>query len=104
MSREDIRRKQPGSRLAPDEYTPHVPIHIDGTEDFELQGWPWEQTEENPYMISGLNITRELGVVLIEIKNTYAHFLIQDCYVRQLSSVPAAVIENTTHASLEYNS
>ncbi len=93
-----------GSRLAPEEIKPHVPIHIEGTEDFELQGWPGDGTEEEPYVISGLNITRDLGVVLIEIKNTYAHFLIQDCYIRQISSIPAVVIQNTTHASLEYNS
>jgi parallel beta-helix repeat protein len=112
MNEQECRRNQPdvkvaqdiGPRLEPEELTPHVPVFIEGTEDFELQGWPGEGTEEEPYLISGLNITRDLDTVLISIKNTFAHFLIQDCYVRQISNAPAVVIENTTHATLEYNS
>ncbi len=55
----------------------HAPILITSNEDFEAQGWPGNGTASNPYVISGLHIgTSE---VAINITNTDAHFVIEDC-------------------------
>ena len=90
-----------GARLAA--YTPHVPIHINGTHDFIAQGWPGSGTVDDPFIISGLNITYDIGVPLIEIVNTSAYFIIRDCVLNQLSAGEVAVnLMDTFEATLEY--
>jgi parallel beta-helix repeat protein len=94
--------QEPGSRLDPGEYTPHVPIVIDETSDFETQGWPGSGTPADPYVISELNITYDVDEFLISIINTNASFVIQDCYLAQDSLEWAVRFANTTAAAIEY--
>jgi len=72
-----------GTRLAPGDHTNHVPILIDGDDDFVSQGWPGAGTSGDPYVISGLNITYANGMILISITDTTADFVIRDCYIDQ---------------------
>ncbi|MFO7836643.1 MAG: right-handed parallel beta-helix repeat-containing protein [Candidatus Thorarchaeota archaeon] len=94
--------QEPGSRLEPGEYTPHVPIAIDETSDFETQGWPGSGTPGDPYVISELNITYDVNEFLISIVNTNASFVIRDCYLDQGSLEWAIRFANTTAATIEY--
>ncbi|NWF96605.1 MAG: right-handed parallel beta-helix repeat-containing protein [Candidatus Thorarchaeota archaeon] len=94
--------EEPGTRLDPDEHTPHVPIFINGTADFVSQGWPGAGTEMSPYRIRGLNITTVADVVNIRIINTDAYFLIEDCFVRQVFSSHAVSFVNASHGLIEY--
>ncbi len=82
-------------------YANHVAISIDGTDEFELQGWPGSGTFENPYVISDLNITTYSSVFAIEIQNTNAYFVIRDCYLWQRYSTSAVYLENITHGLVE---
>jgi len=92
-----------GSRLSPEEYTQHVPVLIDEDADFVTQGWPGSGTDADPYIISGLNITYNLGTSLISISNTDLYFSIQDCLLNDTGSVPPVVwLENVTHGTLEF--
>lgn len=93
----------PGTRLTPDEHVNHVPILIDGTDDFISQGWPGEGTAGNPYVITGLNITYNHLDPLVSITNTDAYFVIRDCYIKQLASTIAVYFNSTTHAKIEYS-
>ncbi|MFW9979853.1 MAG: right-handed parallel beta-helix repeat-containing protein, partial [Candidatus Thorarchaeota archaeon] len=92
-----------GTRLDPGDLTDHVPIEIDGTADFGLQGWPGSGTPADPYIIAGLNITQDLGMYMISIQNTYASFIIRDCWINQGDTTHAIYIRNTTAAVVEYN-
>lgn len=94
--------QEPGSRLEPSEYTPHVPIVIDETSDFETQGWPGSGTPGDPYVISELNITYDVDEFLISVINTNASFVIRDCYLGQDSLEWAIRLANTTAATIEY--
>ncbi|MGV9168894.1 MAG: right-handed parallel beta-helix repeat-containing protein, partial [Promethearchaeia archaeon] len=94
--------QEPGSRLEPSEYTPHVPIVIDETSDFETQGWPGSGTPGDPYVISEVNITYDVDEFLISIINTNASFVIRDCYLGQDSLEWAIRLANTTAAMMEY--
>jgi len=58
-------------------YTPSNPIVIESNADFETQGWPGEGTSEQPYEISGLNITS--SGTCIDIRTTDVYFIIEDC-------------------------
>ncbi|MHA2188004.1 MAG: NosD domain-containing protein, partial [Candidatus Thorarchaeota archaeon] len=49
----------------------HNPIVINSNEDFQTQGWPGDGTEENPFMISGLNITSSLTCISISNVNVF---------------------------------
>jgi parallel beta-helix repeat protein len=95
--------QEPGPRLEPEEFTNHVPIYINGTDDFEAQNWPGSGTDVDPYVISGLNITYGIGQTLIEIENTEAHFVIRDCFLNQLSSIWAMNLYNVSHGTVEYS-
>jgi len=64
---------------AQDSLTVHDPIAIHNDTDFVTQGWPGSGTLEDPYLISGLNITCE--GTCINITDTTAHFIIEDCYL-----------------------
>ena len=100
MQPDDVSVPSQGTRLTT--HTDHVPIFINGTGDFVAQGWPGAGTSGDPYVIAGLNITYDLGLVGIWIINTDAYFVIRDCYVDQLSSEYGIQLENTSHARLEY--
>ncbi|MFW9955193.1 MAG: right-handed parallel beta-helix repeat-containing protein, partial [Candidatus Thorarchaeota archaeon] len=95
--------QDPGFRLDPSELTEHVPFEINGTADFVSQGWPGAGTPGNPYVISGLNITEDLGVYLISIMNTDASFVIRDCLLNQESAEDAIYLFNTSAARIEYS-
>jgi hypothetical protein len=43
--------QEPGTRLLPEDHTNHVPIIIDGDDDFVAQGWPGTGIEADPYVI-----------------------------------------------------
>ncbi|MHA1770590.1 MAG: right-handed parallel beta-helix repeat-containing protein [Candidatus Thorarchaeota archaeon] len=91
-----------GARLS--SYTEHVPIIIKETPDFISQGWPGSGTELDPFLISGLNISYDVGLVAINITNTDAYFKIVDCVVNQLTSgTPTIHLENVSHATIEYS-
>ncbi len=97
----DLNPMRIGARLA--QYTPHVPVWIDGTDDFQSQGWPGSGTSDDPYVISGLNITYDIDEPLIRIWNTDAYFIVTDCVVNQISSgVMAVYLENVTHGTLDH--
>ncbi|MDF1540930.1 MAG: right-handed parallel beta-helix repeat-containing protein, partial [Candidatus Thorarchaeota archaeon] len=91
-----------GSRLDPEDYTQHVPIVIDEDADFVTQGWPGSGTDVDPFVISGLNITYDYADYLIKITNTDEYFVIEDCFLRQLSSSSSILIENVSHATIRY--
>ncbi|MFW9956265.1 MAG: hypothetical protein ACFFD3_17095, partial [Candidatus Thorarchaeota archaeon] len=95
--------QEPGTRLSPAEHVNHVPIIINGTADFESQGWPGDGSLGNPYLIAGLNITYDMNVIGIEIFNTDAYFVIRDCYVNQLSIGLAVFIHDTSHGAIEFS-
>ncbi|TFG13131.1 hypothetical protein EU537_07420 [Candidatus Thorarchaeota archaeon] len=91
-----------GCRLKPSELSAHVPIQIDGISDFVSQGWPGSGTENDPYLIEGLNITAAIGKDCISITNTDSYFIIRDSYLKQGSINMGIYLENTSHASIEY--
>lgn len=91
-----------GTRLSPEEHTNHVPIVINSTTDFTLQSWPGDGTSGNPFVISGLNITYNHPDYLIKITNTDAYFIIEDCYLGQLSQESGILLENVTHGVIRY--
>jgi len=94
--------QNPGTRLGPGEFTDHVPILINGTDDFVTQAWPGTGTEEDPYLFQGLNITHEEDLMGIHIFNTSAYVLIQDCYINQGSAYMGMYLENVSHVTVEY--
>ena len=94
--------QDPGVRLSPGELTNHVPVIINKTNDFVNQGWPGSGSELDPYTISGLSIVADVDLTCIIIRNTTAHFLIQDCYIDQGSYFNGIILENTTHGTIEY--
>ena len=91
-----------GCRYGGADLTNHVPIFINGTNDFVLQDWPGSGTPEDPYRISRLNITYDVGLVGIRIIETDAYFVISDCFVKQVSSVVCIELHNTSHASIDH--
>lgn len=99
---DSVLSQSPGTRLTPQQHTDHVPIHIDGDNDFVLQGWPGAGTAGSPYVISALNITYDAGTELISIANVNSYFVIRDCYLQQQSMRWAVSLVNVTNAKLEY--
>ena len=65
-------------------FTEHGIIVITNDSQFESQGWDGLGTEEDPYVISDLNITSD--DVCISISNTRVYFKIQNCLIESLSS------------------
>lgn len=64
-------------------YISHNPIWIDGFNDFNstaaAEGWPGNGTVNNPFIISGYNITNSTHAIYI--RNVGCHFIIQDCFI-----------------------
>jgi len=94
--------QDPGTRIEGEDLAPHVPVYINGTSDFESQGWPGSGTEGNPFVISDLNITYDIDQILIRIYNVDSYFVIRDCYLGQLSVSWGIHIENVTNAAIEF--
>lgn len=94
--------QDPGTRIEGEDLEPHVPVYINGTSDFESQGWPGSGTEGDPYIISELNITYDVGVPNIRIYNTNAYFIIEDCFIGQQSNEVAIHLENITHGTINH--
>ncbi|MFW9921124.1 MAG: right-handed parallel beta-helix repeat-containing protein, partial [Candidatus Thorarchaeota archaeon] len=91
-----------GFRVDPSELIDHVPILINGTDDFISQGWTGAGTTNNPYRISSLNITRDVGQICIDIMHTNAYFVIEDCFIKQDSLLDAIRFTNTSHGRIVY--
>lgn len=94
--------QEPGTRLLPQQHTDHVPIGIDGDDDFIAQGWPGTGSEADPYVISGWNITYNWPDYLIKITNTDSYFIIEDCFLKQQSTESGILLENVSHARVQY--
>jgi parallel beta-helix repeat protein len=91
-----------GFRLDPGDLADHVPITIDEDADFVSQGWPGTGTSGDPYIISGLNITFAIGMILISITDTTAYFVIRDCFLSQGSTTWAIDFHNATNGVIEH--
>lgn len=91
-----------GTRLGPGEHTNHVPFEINNTADFAIQGWPGSGTEQDPYLISGLNITTTSSDQCIRISFTDAYFVIQDCFLKMDIPNMAVFLANATQGRIEY--
>jgi hypothetical protein len=57
--------------------TPHAPVNISGNQDFILQGWPGNGTEEAPYEINALSI--DTTGCCINISNTNVFLVVTGC-------------------------
>ncbi|MGY5875632.1 MAG: NosD domain-containing protein, partial [Candidatus Thorarchaeota archaeon] len=70
---------------------------IDTDDDFSDQGWTGNGTEEDPYLISELIITT--GSESIQIRNTRAYFVIENCIIVSHDShyESAIKLQNVTH-------
>lgn len=62
-----------------DEFQTHAPISIMSDSDFITQSLPGSGTEEDPYIIAGLNITDLSDCIYIQ--DTTSHFIIFNCYI-----------------------
>jgi parallel beta-helix repeat protein len=91
-----------GNRIELGDLMNHVPVVIDGTDDFISQSWPGSGTPADPYVIAGLNITQDYFWGSIYIRNTNASFVIRDCYIYQGDAEHAVSFVNTTAAMIEY--
>ncbi len=91
-----------GCRYSGSDLTSYVPIFINGTSDFVSQGWPGSGNPGDPYVISRLNITYDVGLVGIRVVDTQAYFVIRDCFVKQVSSLVCIELYNASHAAIEY--
>jgi len=61
-------------------FTPHAPIDIPN--DAGFIGFPGDGSPENPYIISGFNISSESTAYCIRITTTGKHFIITNCYFK----------------------
>jgi len=92
-----------GSRLDSDDYSNHVPFTIDEIGDFGLLGFPGTGTQNDPYVISSLNITANFDLTSIRVINIDAYFTIVDCFLKQDSPVVYGIeLINTSHATIEH--
>ena len=58
-------------------YIPHDPVVVRSNAEFASQGWPGSGTENDPYLIEGLNIST--SACCVNISNTDVHFVVRDC-------------------------
>ncbi len=84
------------------DYIGHAPIIISSNDDLEAQGWSGLGTEEEPYIIQGLNITAE---TCISISHTSAYLVIRDCVLKPTrTSYPEGSgvnLYNLSHVTVE---
>ncbi len=76
-------------------YTPSPPIRINEDDDFEIQGWPGDGTEGDPYVIQGYEIDGEGMGNCIFIGNTTVHFELRDNYVYNASGNSGEFFRNS---------
>ncbi|MGY5853977.1 MAG: NosD domain-containing protein [Candidatus Thorarchaeota archaeon] len=72
------------------EYTNHDLILITNNDDFTLAGFSGNGTEQDPYILSGIQILSP--VTCIDIRTTTAHFIIEDSYFSPTESYTDIVI------------
>lgn len=60
--------------------TPHSSINISSNQDFILQGWPGNGTEESPYVIEALSI--DFDGCCLNISNTNVFFVVTGCILQ----------------------
>ena len=90
----------------PADYLLHQPIVIDGDDDFILQAWLGDGSENSPYLISGCNIDYNYSLGnSIEIRNTRANFIITDCTLLNANNTNGAGIYmyNVSNAYITQN-
>ncbi|MHA2225023.1 MAG: right-handed parallel beta-helix repeat-containing protein [Candidatus Hodarchaeales archaeon] len=84
-------------------YTPRGPITILNNTAFGLYGFLGSGSPDEPYQITGYNITDSSGT-LIHIENTTEYFSINNCYLDGLGSTFDCIyFDNVTHATVENN-
>jgi PKD repeat protein len=83
-------------------YTPYDPIYIDGNEDFiSVNGVKGGNgNPENPYIIEGWEIDTKAADG-IKIKNTTAHFIIENCRLSGSKSHNGITFKNVTNGRIE---
>lgn len=81
-------------------FAPHSPILIEGDAGFTPQNGVTggSGTSADPYVIEGWEITGSVG---IEVRNTTAHFVIRNSYVRDTGE--AIHLQNLSHAQIVDN-
>ncbi len=81
------------------ELTPHGQLFI--TDETGLQAWPGAGTAQEPYVISGINIT--LDDQCLSISNTNSHFVVRDSYFHYTGSlaIPAVWLFNANNSRIE---
>ncbi|MHA1687590.1 MAG: NosD domain-containing protein [Candidatus Heimdallarchaeaceae archaeon] len=62
--------------------TQHSPIDLFDNTDFEEYGFPGTGTKDDPYIISGLNITTSTSTAISVSSLITKYFIIKDCYLR----------------------
>jgi parallel beta-helix repeat protein len=63
-------------------YESHDSISIYSDSDFSTQGWPGSGTQEDPYVIEGLEIVT--NYTCVRVSGTSVHFVIRNCLFRSL--------------------
>lgn len=76
-----------GGQFATSDTMSHGEIVITHNDNFTTQGWQGNGTVDNPFLISGLKIAS--NGVCINISNTDAYFVIEDCYLTSGSTAPS---------------
>ncbi|MCK5152039.1 MAG: right-handed parallel beta-helix repeat-containing protein, partial [Candidatus Thorarchaeota archaeon] len=69
------------------ETTPHDEIVITHNDNFTTQGWQGNGTVDDPFLISGLEITSDTECV--NISNTDMYFVIENCYLTSDDTTPS---------------
>lgn len=87
-------------------YISHNPIGIDGFNDFNstaaTEGWPGNGTANNPFIISGYNITNSTDGILI--MNVGCHFIIQDCLIDCMETINHGIwFQNVSNGTIQNN-
>ena len=81
------------------DYTPHGPIVILNN---NFSGWPGSGTSEEPYLISGLNITT--NGKCIHVSNTDFYYVIEDCFLYNYNTsvnLPTVAIYSSNNSRVE---
>lgn len=115
-SKEGIQKNTPANEIkvnsikqiekwAQSEWENHSPILIDGNVNFlahaALEIWDGDGSDTDPYVITGLNITNQTSVNLIEIKNTDVYFNITNNLL--VGGANGINLENVTNGFITNN-
>ncbi len=76
-----------GGQFATSDMTSHGEIVITHNDNFTTQGWQGNGTIDSPFLIAGLEIASD--GVCINISNTDAYFVIENCYLTSDSTTPS---------------